>query len=65
MRRLLNLLNPFNLTHRLLIDEDCECLTLFPIETAQIQKPVKNGKVGFGVRPSPTIIEVSGKGFRE
>jgi hypothetical protein len=39
-----------NLTNRLLIEEDCECLTLFPIETAQIQKPVKKRKEGFRAR---------------
>jgi hypothetical protein len=45
-----------NLTNRLLIEEDCECLTLFPIETAQIQKPVKKRKEGFRGESSPKII---------
>jgi len=42
-----------NLTNRLLIQEDCEYLTLFPIETAQIQKPSKKRKEGFWGENSP------------
>ena len=41
-----------NSTNHLLIDEDCAYLTLFPIEIARIQKPLKKGNEGFGVAPN-------------